>query len=71
MPTLTEIVAVAVVHSSAAALAHFGVTLEPVQATAPAPAQPLVERIVARSPRPLDKKLAICPRRSPTATRPV
>jgi hypothetical protein len=56
MGTLTEFVATVVVHSSAAAFSHFGVTLEPVQAQ-PAPA---IERTVARSPRqPL--KLSDCP----------
>lgn len=51
MITLTEIVATAVVHSSAAALSHFGVTLEP----AVAPTPPAAERVVARCVRPPDK----------------
>lgn len=52
MTTLTEIVASVVVHSSAAALSHFGVTLEPAPACkGPAP----VERVVARTPLPIDK----------------
>jgi len=56
MATLTELVAVVVVHSSAAAYSHFGVTLEPVRAEGPA----IAERVVARSPRtPL--KLTDCP----------
>jgi hypothetical protein len=47
MATFTEIVAVVAVHSSAAALSHFGVTLTP----AAAPVAP-VERVVTRTPRP-------------------
>jgi hypothetical protein len=45
MTTFTEMVAAVVVHSSAAAYSHFGVTLEPVQVERPAP----VERTVART----------------------
>jgi len=60
MTTLTEIVAAAVVHSSTAALSHFGVLVEPAQIAQPAPA-PVVEHVVARTPRPAEK-LAICPR---------
>ena len=52
MTTFTEIVAAAVVHSSAAALSHFGVAMEPVHVDHPAPA---VEHVVARSPRPVEK----------------
>lgn len=52
MTTLTEIVATVVVHSSAAALSHFGVTVAPApQVEKPAP----VERVIARTPRPADK----------------
>ncbi len=47
MTTLTEIVAAVVVHSSAVALSHFGVTVEPAQIERPAPA---AERVVARTP---------------------
>ena len=47
MTTLTEIVAAVVVHSSAVALSHFGVTMEPAQVERPAPAP---ERVVARTP---------------------
>jgi hypothetical protein len=60
MTTLTEMVAVAVLHSSAAALSHFGVTLEPANALQ-APPTPVVERVVARSPRP-QAHLASCPK---------
>jgi hypothetical protein len=56
MTTWTEIVAVAVVHSSAAALSHFGVTLEPSVAAPP----PAAERVVARSPR-APEKVMNCP----------
>lgn len=55
MTTLTEIVATVVVHSSAAALSHFGVTLEP----AVAPTPPSVERVVARCVRAPDK-VVVC-----------
>jgi hypothetical protein len=43
--TLTEIVAAVVVHSSAAAYSHFGVTLEPHPVQRPVP----VERTIART----------------------
>lgn len=46
--TLTEIVAAVVVHSSAAAYSHFGVTLEAHQVDKPVP----VERTVARTTAP-------------------
>jgi hypothetical protein len=50
MATLTEMVAAVVVHSSAAAFSHFGVTLEAPRIERPA--TPVAEqRIVARSPR--------------------
>ena len=48
MQTLTEIVAAVVVHSSAAAYSHFGVTLDAHQTAPPAP----VERTVARTAAP-------------------
>ncbi len=48
MTTFTEIVATAVVHSSAVALSHFGVTMEPARIE-PAPTAP-VERVIARTP---------------------
>lgn len=64
MATLTEMVAALVVHSSAAALSHFGVTLEVPQAAPPAAEQ----RVVARSPRQVVRaatvrveKATICP----------
>jgi hypothetical protein len=49
MTTLTEVVAAVVVHSSAAAFSHFGVTLDvpPEPAHAAAPAE---QRVVARTP---------------------
>lgn len=64
MTTFTEIVAAVVVHSSAVALSHFGVTMEPTRAEKPVPVS---ERVVARTPRPVEKKLTICPQtlRSP------
>ena len=47
MTTFTEIVATVVVHSSAVALSHFGVTMAPAQVDQDAP--PVAERVVARS----------------------
>ena len=62
MKTLTELVATVVVHSSALALSHFGVTLEPAQAdkATPAPA----ERVIARTPATVQRRalrLTSCP----------
>ena len=63
MTTFTEIVATVVMHSSAVALSHFGVTMEPTQAQQAAP--PAAERVVARTPMsPLNRKvlkLTSCP----------
>lgn len=53
MATLTEMVAAVVVHSSAAALSHFGVAVETprVERAAPTPiAAPAEQRVVARTP---------------------
>jgi hypothetical protein len=65
MTTFTEIVASVVVHSSAVALSHFGVTMAP----APAERQPApVERVVARTPAPAQHralKLGVCPDSKP------
>lgn len=65
MTTFTEIVASVVVQSSAVALSHFGVTLEPSQiGHQPAP----VERVVARTPSQAQHrvmKLSDCPAGSP------
>lgn len=57
MQTLTEIVAAVVVHSSAAAYAHFGVPLEAHQVEKPAPA----ERTVARTTQRKTVKVSDCP----------
>ena len=57
MTTLTEIVASVVVHSSAVAFSHFGVTLDTPQVERP---QPVAERIVARSPQRKIEKVAGC-----------
>lgn len=52
MATLTEMVAAVVVHSSAAAFSHFGVTIDTPKIEAPrAPAVAADQRTVARSPR--------------------
>jgi hypothetical protein len=66
MTTLTEIVATVVVHSSAAALSHFGVTVEPGR-VAPPPPVPVAERVIARTPR-RPAKLASCPAPRAAAT---
>jgi len=47
MTTFTEIVAAVVVHSSAVALSHFGLTMAPALVDQDAP--PAAERVVARS----------------------
>ena len=55
MTTFTEIVATVVVHSSAVALSHFGVTMEPMQVEPATPAP--VERVIARTPATLHTTL--------------
>ena len=54
MTTFTSIVASVVVNSSAAALSHFGLNVEPLHVEKPAPA---AERVVARS-RPQPQKVS-------------
>jgi hypothetical protein len=61
MTTLTGFVASVVVHSSAAAFAHFGMTLEPIAIDPPAQV-PAAERVVARS-RPATAEKVSCPDR--------
>ncbi len=62
MTTFTELVATVVVQSSAIALSHFGVTLEPTAAEKAPPAA--AERVVARMPvAHRAMKLTTCPRR--------
>jgi len=58
MTTFTEMVAAVVVHSSAAAYSHFGVTLEPVQVEHPVA---VVERTVARTTPRKPLKAVDCP----------
>ena len=61
MTTFTEIVASVVVHSSAVALSHFGVVMEPTQAERQPPP---VERVIARTPTQAQHrglKLSNCP----------
>lgn len=63
MASLTEMVAAVVVHSSAAAFSHFGVTLEAPRVERPA-APAVEQRIVARSPRKTADKIektSTCP----------
>jgi hypothetical protein len=47
MTTFTEIVAAVVVHSSAVAMSHFGVTMEPARTDSVTP--PAAERVIARA----------------------
>jgi len=58
MTTLTGFVASVVVHSSAAAFAHFGLTLQPLPPERPAP---VAERVIARSHQGVPQKIADCP----------
>jgi hypothetical protein len=58
MTTLSGFVASVVVHSSAAAFAHFGLTLQPLPPEKPAPA---AERVIARSHPAAPQKIADCP----------
>jgi hypothetical protein len=52
MTTLTEMVATVVLHSSAAVFSHFGVTVDATQVSSPPAAE---QRVIARSPRKLDR----------------
>lgn len=68
MATLTEMVAAVVVHSSAAAFSHFGVTIDTPKAEAPRPAAATAadQRTIARSPRQVQRadrveKASNCP----------
>jgi hypothetical protein len=67
MATLTEMVAAVVVHSSAAAFSHFGVTIDTPRIEQPrAPAVAADQRTIARSPRQAQRaekveKASICP----------
>ena len=63
MATLTEMVAAVVVHSSAVAFSHFGVTVDAPKAE---PSPPAAERVIARTPRKtsaraVEKVVAQCP----------
>src|SRR6185369_15000539 len=55
MATLTEMVAAVVVHSSAAAFSHFGVTIDVPQVEAQRAAPVAEQRVVARSPRKIER----------------
>lgn len=61
MSTLTDVVAAVVMHSSAVAFSHFGVSVEPLQIEKP---QPVSERVIARTPRKAmlrPERLSDCP----------
>jgi len=62
MTTLTGIVASVVVNSSAAALSHFGLNVEPLHIDKPAPVA--AERVVART-RPQSQPVATLPEACP------
>jgi hypothetical protein len=63
MSTLTEIVAVVVMHSSTAALSHFGVAVTPAQVEH---TPPVAQRVVARTHRKVEKVSAKdCPQAVP------
>lgn len=66
MTTLTGFVASVVVHSSAAAFSHFGLTLEPMHVEKP---QAAAQRVVARSHPSQPQKIsaADCPDRAAPA----
>jgi hypothetical protein len=64
MATLTEMVAAVVVHSSAAAFSHFGVTLDAPRIerpTAPAVEQRIVARTPTRKMAEKVEKTVVCP----------
>jgi hypothetical protein len=67
MATLTEMVAAVVVHSSAAAFSHFGVTIDaPKMIEQPRSAPVADQRTIARSPRQAQRsekveKAFVCP----------
>lgn len=67
MTTFTEIVASVVVHSSAVALSHFGVTMQPTPVDRLTP--PPAERVVARTPAPSHRPMTLsnCPEPKPGA----
>lgn len=56
MATISEVVAAVVVHSSAAAFSHFGVTLDTRQVERP---QPAAERAIARTPARKAQKMSV------------
>lgn len=66
MTTLTELLAAVVVHSSAVALSHFGMAIEPAQEKAPPPAERVIARTHAAAPQPKVVKTA-CPLPAPKA----
>lgn len=61
MTTLTGIVASVVMHSSAAAFSHFGVTIEPMPMDKPAPARVIARSHAGQPAAPLAQKIADCP----------
>lgn len=69
MQTLTEIVAAVVVHSSAAAYSHFGVTMDARQVREPTPAERTVARTAApRLPKSASEKVMVKAAAKPATT---
>lgn len=69
MATLTEMVAAVVVHSSAAAFSHFGVTIDAPRVEQPRSPPVADQRTIARSPRQAQRaekveKTVVCPETS-------
>ncbi len=70
MATLTEMVAAVVVHSSAAAFSHFGVTIDTPRAEPPRiGAVAADQRTVARSPRQAQRVEKVIPANCPDGPR--
>lgn len=70
MTTLTEMVAAVVVHSSAAAFSHFGVTIDTPKVESPRPVVSAADhRIIARSPRQAQRAEKVIKANCPDAPR--
>jgi hypothetical protein len=70
MATLTEMVAAVVVHSSAAAFSHFGVTIDTPRIEQPRPAAVGADqRTIARSPRQAQRAEKVMKANCPDAQR--
>lgn len=63
MTTLTGIVASVVLHSSAAAFSHFGVTIEPLKVEKPAATRVIARSRAPQAAAPAPQRVADCPAR--------